>query len=490
MGWIKPVATHGGKTFWDTIRMNQYFILQKYKYSMMSPITYLKTSWSTAPTCEYRIIVSFEGAWHQIAESDDEDSIRDLWSWLEMNMLPLLSEMSFYQAYIFIIKYFSDVATNKDLDFLSGKARALKQIIGTEDVVSTSGEDALFMPESDVSESKEEEEEFETNTEESRENQLNHDFKNLSLNGSLEISGSFEDLPSPFTPQRSADDKEEFIEGLEYLPEQYTQPLVCFNWIRSTIEGTSEDGWEYFMEKEEVYVSKKALEGTPYFCYKGVGLVQAEPSEIMDFLLQVKWTEWDSTLKSIETIQVVDSYNEIQRYVFTGNYPILAPRDMICFKTWHQHPDGSFLVYLRSVDHQKYKEQNTDKNEEHNSIARIETLGTGFVIEKMKNTNFCMISFVNSVVDMKSWTPPRIIGDYIAKKQPLQLVNLIKMLNRKEEIKAKSTIEIPFFEGVEGEEENGSFEDYEESFLNPVLDDFLPAEKPKPTKSMWQKLFG
>ncbi len=105
-----------------------------------------------------------------------------------------------------------------------------------------------------------------------------------------------------------------------------------------------------------------------------------------------KWTEWDKSLESIRVVDVYDDHNQVLHFKFKKLFPSLsslsaklnmsskfdiAQRDMVVLLTWGFY-EGSYVVYLRSVEHDQVKEQK--------DVIRIETDGCGFLIEPMRNS--------------------------------------------------------------------------------------------------------
>lgn len=81
MPFRKPVSTMGGLNFWKNIDQNEHFIMQQHKTGF----------WPYS----YRILMRATSK--EIANSNDHQTIREDWRYLEKNAVPRLDEQGFLE---------------------------------------------------------------------------------------------------------------------------------------------------------------------------------------------------------------------------------------------------------------------------------------------------------------------------------------------------------------------------------------------------------
>ena len=178
------------------------------------------------------------------------------------------------------------------------------------------------------------------------------------------------------------------------------------------------------------------MEGGKTWAFRGMTIVELPPAKVYEALRDTnRWKEWDSTLEMLSTIEEIDEANKMIHLAYKPLYNVFSARDMVAFTTCGKvysayNCKKDYIVYYRSVDHFEYpaaktgkereREKENEKEEkrggkeagsggggkeddEEDEVIRIESLGSGFVIEPFKLLNNCsMVTYVSNI-DWKAW---------------------------------------------------------------------------------------
>merc|ERR1712232_648553 len=114
MVWITPTKTTGGKIFWNKVKSNPFFILQKHKTQGASDFissTFVSIRSIRVENAGLFRIIFAEFPHHTIAESETEDEIEKHWEFLEKEFIPKLLTISTW--YDYALFFFSENSAHK-----------------------------------------------------------------------------------------------------------------------------------------------------------------------------------------------------------------------------------------------------------------------------------------------------------------------------------------------------------------------------------------
>lgn len=111
--------------------------------------------------------------------------------------------------------------------------------------------------------------------------------------------------------------------------------------------------WEKIGQDQGIEVFKKDLPGTPLHAFRGRGIVEAPLGKLVWVMSDNQHrTEWVDRLEKSVTLEQEDPYSSIVYQVF-GTPPLVRKRDFVYRARARSRPDGSALLEMASVEHDK-----------------------------------------------------------------------------------------------------------------------------------------
>jgi len=114
---------------------------------------------------------------------------------------------------------------------------------------------------------------------------------------------------------------------------------------------TDQTGWTKLYSENETEVFEKAVQGCSINCFKAVGLVNATPDKLIDYIWsgdEARWKTIDDTLVNWRIVERLDDNHLIIAQVNKLPWP-LWPRDMAMVRAKFEE-NGTQYVTLRSVE--------------------------------------------------------------------------------------------------------------------------------------------
>jgi len=188
----------------------------------------------------------------------------------------------------------------------------------------------------------------------------------------------------------------------------------------------NEDGWTYRKTVNDIQIWTKRMESMYHFCIKGVGTIQASPSEIINFVsVPTNIPIYDSMCESGEVIKTLDKQTHICHLKFSTRVCILKQaRDFVLARHKYKKQDGTMILVATSID---YPDIPPNKN-----YLRGQIFCGGFVAVP-KGENVSEVSYVSyfDIIDIpfeSEWIKVNFI-ERLYEKQPLNIHYLRRHLS-------------------------------------------------------------
>ena len=177
--------------------------------------------------------------------------------------------------------------------------------------------------------------------------------------------------------------------------------------------------WDIVKYDNDIVTERKFLPGCDIACFKSSGYVDADPEDLLDYVLSVydsseNMKKHDPEITHYEIIRELEDETRICYQINSLGWPIW-PRDLVYLQTVHQE-DDSYWIYMYSIDAEEKPEQK-DKYVR----AKLNISAYGFIPED----EGCIIYRI-AHVDPAGSIPTGIINNYANKT-----ANMIKELKIK-----------------------------------------------------------
>jgi len=185
-------------------------------------------------------------------------------------------------------------------------------------------------------------------------------------------------------------------------------------------EGLTKEGWSFDHEDKDIAVWTKKISNSSVHVVKGVGVINASSTDVLNFLKDVTCrSRYDEMVSEAKVIEVVDEHTQVVYESFKAQqYCRTAQRDFCHLLYWRQLQDGTCVIAGTSVEHPECPVKH--------KFVRAEVITGGWIIKPSnRSPNRALVTYLMHL-DLKGKIPVW-IANLVLKSQPL-CINAIRSL--------------------------------------------------------------
>eukprot|EP00002_Diphylleia_rotans_P030777 TRINITY_DN6363_c0_g1_i1.p1 TRINITY_DN6363_c0_g1~~TRINITY_DN6363_c0_g1_i1.p1 ORF type:complete len:830 (-),score=124.96 TRINITY_DN6363_c0_g1_i1:238-2727(-) len=181
--------------------------------------------------------------------------------------------------------------------------------------------------------------------------------------------------------------------------------------------------WRLLIDHSDILVFTKDTAKKSALCFKSVTVVQADPTELCQYIASDNYrNSWNVLFNSLTKVEELQRDMEIVHLTMPSLGPVKA-RDFCCLRVKRSTLEGGYVMGMKSIFH-------PDRPDLQKYVRGEMSLHGYHIRPHKKDPNSCLI-YIITIVDLKGWVPKRVV-DLVAEYQNKILVNLRQKLTVRE----------------------------------------------------------